>query len=162
MQIPLVVLSANAGDREFLVDMLLEAVNWHPDREITREVLLAEPRLVQYVTDWPRRGELGVIAVVDGQRIGAAWLGSFGADDPGYGYVADDVPELSIALVASWRRRGIGRLLLRDLAERARSAGFRGISLSVERANPAASLYAAEGYRIVCHDGDADVMTLAL
>ena len=35
----------------------------------------------------------------------------------GYGFVAEDVPELSIAVIASRRHEGIGRRLLVDLID---------------------------------------------
>ncbi|MEQ4204445.1 GNAT family N-acetyltransferase [Actinopolymorpha sp. B9G3] len=88
--------------------------------------------------------------------IGAAWWRYFSSAEPGYGYVADDVPEIGIAVVASWRGRGLGRALLRGIADRARAAGVSRLSLSVERANPAARLYASEGYEIVAVDESAE------
>jgi GNAT superfamily N-acetyltransferase len=56
-------------------------------------------------------------------------------------------------VAAPWRGRGIGRALLRDVANRARSAGIGQMSLSVERQNLAHGLYLAEGYKIVDSGG---------
>lgn len=151
---------AQAEDQPFLIDMLLDAVNWAPDRSFSPEAVLSDPQLFRYVDRWPRQGELGVLAEVSGKPIGAAWLRFFTADHPGYGYVADDVPELSLAVAASWRGRGVGRALLRELAQRARSLGIRRISLSVERANFAHKLYLSEGYEVVEHGEHADTMVL--
>jgi GNAT superfamily N-acetyltransferase len=100
-----------------------------------------------------------VIAEAGGQPAGAAWLRFFTSNDPGYGFVSPDVPELSIGVAASWRGRGMGRTLLRALAEHARSAGIRGISLSVGRENYARKLYLDEGYRIV-DSGDTNSDTM--
>ncbi len=63
--------------------------------------------------------------------------------------MAADVPELSVGVAASWRGLGVGRALLRAIADRARSTGIGQISLSVERQNYAHSLYLGEGYKIV-------------
>ncbi len=153
---------ATADDRPFLALMLVEAVNWAPDRHIAVAAILAEPSLARYVAGWPAAGEIGVVAVEDDFPIGAAWLRFFDASDPGFGFVAPDVPELSLAVAAHRRRRGVGRSLLRDLAARARGAGISAVSLSVERANPAAGLYRREGYVVVGGDGDADVMVQRL
>jgi GNAT superfamily N-acetyltransferase len=154
---------ATADDAGFLTDMLVAAANWHPDRRTGRAEILASPGTAHYVAGWPRPGDFGVVAVDPaGARIGAAWLRYFVPDDPGYGFVAPDVPELSIAVVPPWRGRGVGRALLREADRLARTRGITSISLSVERANAARRLYASEGY-ITVHSGpDADTMVKAV
>lgn len=153
---------ATAKDSDFLLDMLVEAANWPPNRHLSRSTVAADPALARYIEGWPRPGDLGLIAHADGNPVGAAWLRMFTADNPGYGYVADDVPELSIAVVDRWRGCGVGRALLQEIAHRARSAGHRAISLSVERANPAHHLYVSEGYRVVERGLDADTLLVEL
>ncbi|ELS58945.1 putative N-acetyltransferase [Streptomyces viridochromogenes Tue57] len=103
-----------------------------------------------------------VAAEVDGRAVGAAWLRFFTEAEPAYGFVHADIPELAIGVVADWRGRGVGRALLRALADTARQHGLEYISLSVERANPAAALYYAEGYRVVESRDHADTMLLDL
>lgn len=149
---------ATAEDADFLFDMLVEAVNWTPDRHLSRSTVAADPTLVRYIDGWPRQGDLGVVAEADGVPIGAAWLRLFAANEPGYGYVADDVPELSMGVVEKWRGLGVGRDLLQEMTRRARSVGLRAISLSVERANFAHRLYMSEGYHIVERGPDSDTM----
>ncbi|MFI6151262.1 GNAT family N-acetyltransferase [Kitasatospora sp. NPDC051170] len=155
---------ATADDAEFLADMLTAAVNWDPAREaVSRDQVLADPRTAHYVEGWPRRGDLGVTAVAPGGRpIGAAWLRSFGADDPGYGFVAEDVPELSLGVVLAWRGKGVGRALLREAVRRAADGGFARICLSVERANRARLLYLGEGFVTVASGPDSDTMVLSV
>lgn len=145
-------------DRDVLTDALLWAVNWHPQRRMTREQALAQQLIARYVRDWPRPGELGVVADVDRDPVGAAWLRLSTADDPGFGWVADDVPELSIGVAPSWRGRGIGTRLLRALQGHAREAGVRAVSLSVEDGNAAARLYRREGFVVVRSDHGAVTM----
>ncbi|MEP7026745.1 MAG: GNAT family N-acetyltransferase [Actinomycetota bacterium] len=100
-----------------------------------------------------------MIGAADGERIGAAWLRFLPADDPGYGFVAPDIPELTIGVAAPWRGRGAGRALLQAIAARAWSAGIQQISLSVERKNFAQRLYLSEGYQIVdSSDQQSDTM----
>jgi len=82
----------------------------------------------------------------------------FTADDPGYGFVGPNVPELSIGVVRQHRGKGVGRTLLREVAEQARDRGTSRISLSVERANPAKRLYVREGFVTVDSGPDDDVM----
>lgn len=144
---------ATADDLDFLVDMLVEAVNWEPGREpLTRDQVLAAPEFSHYVAGWPRAGETGVIAE-DEQPVGAAWLRFLPANDPGYGFVSPDIPELTIGVVSGWRGKGVGRALVRAVV-----ADVDRVSLSVERVNPARNLYLQEGFVVVSEDRDADTM----
>ncbi len=147
---------ATAADRDVLTAMLVLAAGWagHP-------VDPTVPELVRYVTGWPRAGDLGVVAE-DGEPIGAAWLRVFAPDDPGYGFVRADVPEISMAVAPEYRGRGVGRALLRNLVATAARAGVGAVSLSVERANPAARLYRAEGFVVVTRGPDSDTMWKSL
>jgi GNAT superfamily N-acetyltransferase len=153
---------AAAADRPFLLDMLAEAANWTGDRRVDRETVATRPDLVRYIAGWPVAREIGLVAEAEGHDIGACWLRYFTSEEPGYGYVSDDVPELTIAVAAAWRGKGAGRLLLRKTADLAAKAGVARISLSVETANRAHHLYEAEGYQVVERGPDADTMVLKL
>lgn len=161
---PWIIRSALAGDGPFMGDMLVEAVNWSPEwKKKSRARILATPRSAHYLDGWPRDTDLGVVAEADGERIGAAWLRFLPAADPGYGFVAPDVPELTIGVAGSWRGRGVGRALLRAVVGQARSAGIRRISLSVERKNFAQQLYLSEGFQIAdASDANSDTMVKIL
>jgi ribosomal protein S18 acetylase RimI-like enzyme len=122
-------------------------------------VVLAFPQNARYVVGWPRAGDFGVIAETAGdRRVGAAWWHYFSVDAPGYGFIAEDVPEVSIGVVAEHRGRGIGGRLLTELAAAARDAGLPALSLSVEAANPARRLYERHGYRTVGSKGGSETM----
>lgn len=141
-------------------DMLVEAMNWSPEwKKKSRESVFSTPKIAHYITGWPRDTDLGVIAEANGQRVGAAWLRFLPATDPGYGFVAPGVPELTVGVAAPWRGRGVGRALLRAVADQARLRGIGQISLSVERKNYAQKLYISEGYQVVDSiDADSDTM----
>ena len=151
---------ATAGDGEFLADMLVAAVNWSPEwKPRSRRRVLALPATARYIAGWPRDTDLGVVAEAGAVPAGAAWVRFFTAEDPGYGFVAADVPELTIGVAAAWRGRGVGRSLLRAVAARAAAAGIRRISLSVERKNFARDLYRSEGYAVTgASDPQSDTM----
>lgn len=110
-----------------------------------------------------RASDMDVVAV-DGSKspIGAVWLRQFSSDDPGYGYVFVDVPELSIGVLDEWRGRGVGRALMRAQVQQAQIRGLHTLGLSVERANPAVGLYLSEGWQVVESGRDSDTMVLEL
>jgi ribosomal protein S18 acetylase RimI-like enzyme len=155
---------AGPDDAPFLVSMLVETVNFAPDRQQDPLGVLADPQLVSYIADWPRDRDRGLIATNDrGSPIGACWLRYRSASDPGYGFVAPDIPELTIGLGRQARGQGIGRALLRAIAAQARAEGVTTLSLSVEHANLiAALLYRSEGWRLFKHGSDADTLVLDL
>ena len=79
--------AAEPEDYEFLMDMLLEAINWLPGRDFSRDDILTDLEISHYIEGWRRQTDLGVIAVgQDGQPRGGAWLRYLTSDDPGYGY----------------------------------------------------------------------------
>jgi len=126
--------------------MLGEAAVWRPDKPTpTGDEVLADPRYARYLTGWPRRGDYGLVAE-QGGPLGAAWYRIYTEASHGYGFVAEDVPELSIAVIASRRREGIGRRLLVDLIEASEIQGYRALSLSVNDGNPARRLYESVGF----------------
>lgn len=138
--------AAGVEDLPFLATMLGEAAVWRPDKPTpTADEVMADPRYAMYLTGWPRQGDYGLVAEQDGP-VGAAWYRTFTEANHGYGFVAEDVPELSIAVIASRRHEGIGRRLLGELIEASVAQGYRGLSLSVVEDNPARRLYESAGF----------------
>ena len=124
-----------------------------PDRSV-----VAQPALARYVHGWGRRGDEGTIAIAsNGHPIGAAWLRLWSEQDHGYGFIDALTPELSVAVRAEARGRGIGTELLQRLLQRA-DQSYDGVSLSVSVQNPAVRLYERLGFRAVALDGTSMTM----
>ena len=130
---------AGPQDVRFLRDMLKHAYHWR---------LNADPDLpvARYVNNWGRPGDAGIIAWENGP-IGAAWYRIFKEREPGFGFVDERTPELTIAVVPSRRGSGLGGQLLEALLERARRDGHATISLSAEQG--LTGLYERYGFRPV-------------
>ena len=135
-------------DVPFMRDMLRHAYYWRVDRVSST----GEPPVRRYVERWGRPGDTALIAIQDFQRVGAAWYRLFTSEDPGYGFVDEQTPELSIAVVPSRRGKGFGDQLLHALLDEAKRNGFEQISLSVEPENPALRLYERHGFSQVGED----------
>ncbi len=137
---------AGAADFTFLATMLGEAAVWRPDKPTpTAEQVLADPRYAMYLAGWPRHGDYGLVAE-QGELLGAAWYRTYTEASHGYGFISEDVPELSIAVVESRRHEGIGRRLLIDLVTAGVAQGYPALSLSVNADNPARGLYESVGF----------------
>jgi len=154
---------ATAGDAAFLKTMLFEAARWNPDwpSEPIDEVL-DDPVLRRYHEGWGRTGDGGVIAEIDGAPVGAVWFRQFTDTEPGYGFVDEKTPELSVAVQPLHRRKGIGGTLMRAAMVQAREEGFQAVSLSVAVHNRSRMMYQRVGFEKVGEDGDSWTMLLNL
>lgn len=141
------------GDVRFLRDLLRHAYHWR---------LNADPDLpvFRYVANWGRAGDAGVVAFDGRGAYGAAWYRLFPADEPGFGFVDERTPELTIAVVPSRRGQGVGAELLEALLAQARRDGFTAVSLSAEREQTA--FYEHHGFATVEDTGPAVTMRRAL
>jgi GNAT superfamily N-acetyltransferase len=134
---------ATASDEPFLWEMLYLALFVPPGEEPRPRSVLGNPAIAQYVRDWgTQSGDSGLIALVNGVSVGAAWLRCFPASSPGYGFVAEGTPELSVAVLPSHRGKGIGSRLVEELLQDVKNA-----SLSCDPANPAWRLYIRSGFK---------------
>jgi ribosomal protein S18 acetylase RimI-like enzyme len=153
-----VIRPASHQDVPFMRDMLQHAYYWRVDRISEAD----EPSLRRYVERWGRPGDTALIAIQDFQRVGAAWFRLFDKANAGYGFVDDETPELSIAVVPSRRGAGLGSELLDALLDRARADGYAEISLSVEKGSPAVGLYGRHGFELLREDDGGVTMRAAL
>ncbi len=143
-----------AQDLRFLRDMLHHAYYW---RERVPGSLVS-----RYVRGWGRPGDTALIALENGFPVGAAWFRLFRAEEPGYGFVNEETPELAIAVVPSKRGHGIGDELLQALLAKAKAGGYGRLSLSVESGNPARKLYERHGFEAAIEGPDAWTMIASL
>jgi GNAT superfamily N-acetyltransferase len=148
---------ASGRDAPFLRDMVKHAYYWRWAEPATADVPAS-----RYVEGWPRPGDRGLILIDESFPVGAAWYRLFTAERPGYGFVDERTPELTIAVVPSRRGRGFGAELLTALLEQAREDGYSSVSLSVERDNPAVKLYERFGFGSVKEMGSTVVMRAEL
>ena len=114
------------------------------------ENVQASPLLACYAQSWGREGDFGLKAtqLTDGERntVGLVWSRLYSADNPAFGFVAPDVPELSIAVEAEARGQRVGQKLLERYIESAKHR-FPAVSLNVRTENVVAiQLYERNGF----------------
>lgn len=111
---------------------------------------LVDPGLRAYWQGWGRPGDVGVVAVERLSRlpVACAWVRRYPATEPAYGFVSEDVPELSTGTIDGFRGKGIGTRTLTELL-RVCQGSVPGVSLSVRETNPAVRLYERLGFRLV-------------
>lgn len=140
------------SDKNFLWDMLFEMVYFpEGERKPNKEEFLSQPDIYKYLDGFGlKNSDSGFVAENDkNELIGAAWFRLFDNSNKGYGYINDDTPELSIAVLKEYRGKGIGSKMLKALIEKAKLDGYPAISLSVDPENIAFRLYIREGFKKV-------------
>lgn len=145
---------ATAADLPFMEEVFVITADWNPENVKGAAFWRTDATFQQYIGGFPRETDLGFIAEREGQDVGAVWSRYFTAAEPGYGYVADDIPEIGIGVVEGRRGEGIGRALLNVML----AASTTDLSLSVEDGNPAEELYRKSGFVPVGRFGDATTM----
>ena len=156
----LVIRRTRPDDAQFLREMLFEAAYWRST--MPRPALeegLARPDLQKVLAGWGRPGDLAMVATDGrGERIGAAWMRLWTAEDHAHGFVDEQTPELGIGVRREFRRHGVGTALLLAVLGRAREDGVPRVSLSVEIENVARLLY--ERFGFLLHSVNQGVATL--
>jgi GNAT superfamily N-acetyltransferase len=139
-------------DVPFMRSLLTHAYNWHV------RVFDTEVPIGRYVDGWGRPGDTALLAIEGGHRVGAGWVRLFREAAPGYGFVDESIPELTVVVVPSRQGQGIGQLLLAGLVERAQADAYRGLSVSVERRAEEIAAYEAAGFEQIAENGQALTM----
>ena len=145
---------ADENDAEFLERIFIVAADWNPQTARGEEHWRGDPMLAKYVGGWKRDDDFGYVVESHGEPVGAVWMRYFTAADPGYGYVDEGTPELSLGVLEGFRGEGLGRQLMQAAVDGAPA----NLSLSVEDGNRAIQLYESFGFLAVGRVGNSTTM----
>jgi GNAT superfamily N-acetyltransferase len=143
-----VVRRADRLDVPFMRSLLGFAYNWHVSAFET------DVSISHYVDGWGRKGDRALVAMDGGHSVGAGWYRLFTSLNPGYGFVDEHTPELTVCVVPTKQGRGIGEQLLDGLLERATIDGYPAVSVSAHRDHKDAATYVERGFERVREDGE--------
>jgi len=138
------------GDRldvPFLRSLLVHAYGSHLGAQDT------DVPVSCYVDNWGRRGDTALIAMDEGHSVAAGWYRLFSEAAHGYGFLDEQTPELTVAVVPSRQGEGIGQELLAALLARAAEDGYPGLSVAVERDYPERESLLGQGFEAVGEEG---------
>ena len=151
------------NDLEFAKEMLYEAFFWDSKMERPNfNEFFQIPEINKLLANWGKIGDKLLIAENDKENIGVAWYRLWTKENPSYGFVDAETPELGIGIREEHRSQGIGRRLLNQLIEIAKKNGFKALSLSVDPGNFARYLYESEGFEKVGESGTSWTYKLEL
>ncbi len=107
--------------------------------------VIEQPELQVYVADFGKADDWCLVAETEDKIVGAVW-GRIMSD---YGHIDDMTPSLAISLYEGYRRLGIGTALMKAMLELLKDKGYKQVSLSVQKANYAVSMYRRAGFEVV-------------
>jgi len=153
--------SLTQNDESILWDFLYYALYVSSNSQPFPRSIVRQPEISRYVEGWGRTHDQGFLAEDEQRPIGCAWIRVFAGNQPGFGYINDFIPELSIAVLPDFRKKGIGTELFSRLLEQI-SALFPAISLSVHKENPARRIYERFGFEVMNDSGESITMIKTL
>lgn len=159
----MIIRPINKSEIPFLEEMLYEALYVRDGEAPLPRSIVKDPALQKYIELWgSQENDMAIVVEMEKNLVGAIWGRTFPAENPGWGFVAEDIPEISMAVKAEYRGKGIGSKLLEAIAEAYRKQGIISISLSVDQENRAKDLYLRHNYKIVSTEETAFTMLKVL
>ena len=146
-------------DYPLLDDFLYEAIFIPEGTEPPPKTITASPELQVYVERFGEsKNDWGLAAEVDGKVVGAVWVRIMND----YGHIDDNTPSLAISLYKEYRGFGIGTAMMKKMLALLKSHGYSQVSLSVQKANYAASMYLKVGFKIIRENEEEYIMVCCL
>ena len=149
----------NSQEIPLLEDFLYEAIFIPEGATPPPKSIVKSEDLQVYVSDF---GQLPddkcLVAEVDGKIVGAVWSRIM----KDYGHIANDTPSLAISLYKEYRNKGIGTDMLRQMVLLLHQAGYRKVSLSVQKANYAVKMYLKTGFKVIKESEEEYLMVLEM
>lgn len=151
--------SIQEAEYSFLKEMLYIALYVPEGYAKFPTSILDAPAVSKYVSNWgSSQTDIGIVALAGEELIGAVWGRIFSESNKGYGFIDAQTPEISMAVRAYYRSRGIGTRLLTCLESSYQQLSIQSLSLSVDKRNPAQQLYKRMGFEYYKEEGTAYTM----
>lgn len=147
---------------KFLEEMLYEAIYIREGLEPLPRSVIYKPEIHKYIKDWGRPFDIALAGLMNNFLVGAVWGRVFKSTDKSYGFIDEETPEISIAVINEYRNKGMGTILIKDISKAYKKIGIKTLSLSVDKENKAVNLYLRTGFEITAENGTAWTMRKTL
>ena len=109
--------------------------------------ILEEPKIKIYYKNFKFNKDVRYVCEHKGKIIAMIWSIRFDNKTHGYGYISEDIPEISMSVKKEYRNKEIGSNLLKTFLLEIEEKNKR-VSLSVSKNNYAKDLYIKNGFNI--------------
>jgi ribosomal protein S18 acetylase RimI-like enzyme len=143
---------------DFLEEMLFEAIFIPEGQQVLPKEIIFQPDLYTYIKDFGQPHDICFIALNNNEPIAAIWTRLFTETNKGYGFINEQIPELSMAVLQDFRNQGIGYKLLTVIFEELKNKKTEKVSLSVDNRNYAYDFYRKNGFEVIKTDNNSVTM----
>lgn len=138
-----------------LRDFLYEAIYLPEGASPPPRSVIDLPELQVYIQDFGTQpDDYCLVAESSGQVVGSVWVRQMND----YGHIDRQTPSLAISLYPPFRGKGIGTRLMREMINLLYTKGYKQISLSVQKDNPATRLYRRLGFKTMWETKEEYIM----
>ena len=141
-----------------LEEFLYQAVFIPEGKEKPGREIVKLPEIQVYINDFGKETDHCLVARLRDVVIGAVWTRQLTENEKGFGFVDSDTPEIAMSVLQSYRKQGVGTLLLKAMLDRFARNGYRQVSLSVDVLNYAYKMYQDAGFHVVEASGESVTM----
>lgn len=142
-----------------LNDFLYEAIFIPDGVEPPPKSIITSSELQVYVDRFGAlKDDFALVAEIDKKIVGAVWVRIMND----YGHIDAETPSLAISLYKEYRGFGIGTAMMKEILTLLKSHGYSRVSLSVQKANYAATMYLKIGFAIVRENEEEYIMAYYL
>jgi len=155
MSSPIITRHIGNDDLPMLEDFLYHAIFIPPGALPFPRSEIYKPHCHIYIDGFgDKPGDYGVVAELDGNPVGAAWVRII----PAFGHIDDETPELATSVLDEYRNQGICTILMTSLFEILTESGYKQTSLAVQKENPAVRFYQRLGYKTIRESDEEYIM----
>lgn len=142
-----------------LNDFLYEAIFIPDGVEPPPKSIITSSELQVYVDRFGAlKDDFALVTEIDKKIVGAVWVRIMND----YGHIDAETPSLAISLYKEYRGFGIGTAMMKDFLTLLKSHVYSRVSLSVQKANYAATMYLKIGFAIVRENEEEYIMAYYL
>lgn len=132
-----------------LTDFLYEAIFQKDENNLLPRSVIEKPEIKNYIEDFGKVDDHCLIAEINGVVVGAVWTRILCGTVKGFGNIDDKTPEFAISLYKPYRKKGIGKALMKAMITLLNEKGYEKTSLAVQKDNYAVRMYQSVGFEIV-------------
>lgn len=142
-----------------LNDFLYEAIFIPDGVEPPSKSIITSSELQVYVDRFGAlKDDFALVTEIDKKIVGAVWVRIMND----YGHIDAETPSLAISLYKEYRGFGIGTAMMKEFLTLLKSHVYSRVSLSVQKANYAATMYLKIGFAIVRENEEEYIMAYYL